>query len=317
MRDATHHPRQGDSPLTSPAKGGVRRTMTAMELRRCALSSRWVDTGTCRAWPRNCTWRSRRSRGRRAARGRARVRAAAAPSTGVELSEAGTAVFERAREGWRARGVRCGLAALRGSWRGPSRSGGLPPRPVDLPGLLAGFHAAHPRYGVLCARGARPRSSPLCGARARRHVHRSRARALDDGLAGEWMVSEELLLITPPGPARRRSTSSPACRHRLRRSSALRDTVKHTLRAAAAMPEIVFERDELVGIHELVARSLGVSMVPRSTRRGRRAAGGGDPDRASAPAHARLARAPPAASGGGVPGLRPRGHRRRAASAGR
>ena len=37
------------------------------------------------------------------------------------------------------------------------------------------------------------------------------------------------------------------------------------LRAAAAVPQVVFESDELVSVRELVARSLGVSIVPRST----------------------------------------------------
>ena len=31
------------------------------------------------------------------------------------------------------------------------------------------------------------------------------------------------------------------------------------------MPQVVFESDELVSVRELVARSLGVSIVPRST----------------------------------------------------
>ena len=50
-----------------------------------------------------------------------------------------------------------------------------------------------------------------------------------------------------------------------RRGSALRDTVDGALRAALATPEIVFETDELVSVRELVARGLGVSIVPRST----------------------------------------------------
>ena len=71
-----------------------------------------------------------------------------------------------------------------------------------------------------------------------------------------------------------------------RRGSALRDTVDRALRAAPRTPEIVFETDELVSVRELVARGLGVSIVPRSTVDGDGPPVAGDPDRARAPAHA-------------------------------
>ena len=81
------------------------------------------------------------------------------------------------------------------------------------------------------------------------------------------MLGEELLLITPPRPsgalALDELSGVPFVGYR--RGSALRDTVDRALRAAAATPEIVFESDELVSVRELVARSLGVSIVPRST----------------------------------------------------
>ena len=50
-----------------------------------------------------------------------------------------------------------------------------------------------------------------------------------------------------------------------RRGSALRDKIDEALRAAGVAPEVVFETDELVSVRELVAQSLGVSIVPRST----------------------------------------------------
>jgi len=49
------------------------------------------------------------------------------------------------------------------------------------------------------------------------------------------------------------------------RNLAARDTVDRALPAA---PDIVFETDELVSVRELVARGLGVSIVPRSTVEG-------------------------------------------------
>jgi DNA-binding transcriptional LysR family regulator len=190
-------------------------------------------------------------------------------SRGVELTEAGVVVFERAREivaG--ADAIRSDLAALRGLLEGTVALGTmLPPGPVDLPGLLASFHASHPGIAVHVREG----SAPDILAQLRRDeldvaFTGVEAEALEDGLAGERMLGEELLLITPPGHRRLsldELSGVPFVGYR--RGSALRDTVDRALRAASAAPQIVFESDELVSVRELVARSLGVSIVPRST----------------------------------------------------
>jgi DNA-binding transcriptional LysR family regulator len=187
-------------------------------------------------------------------------------SRGVELTEAGEAVFERAREivaG--ADAIRSDLAALRGLLEGTVALGTmLPPGPIDLPGLLASFHASHPGITVRVREGSAP--DILAGLRrdeldvAFTGVEPD---ALEDGLAGERMLGEELLLITPPG-------HEPLSLETLegvpfvgyRRGSALRDTIDG---AITAKPDVVFETDELVSVRELVARGLGVSIVPRST----------------------------------------------------
>jgi LysR family transcriptional regulator, transcription activator of glutamate synthase operon len=195
-------------------------------------------------------------------------------SRGVELTEAGSVVFERAREivaG--ADAIRSDLAALRGLLEGTVALGTmLPPGPIDLPGLLASFHAAHPGIGVHVREGSAPE---ILAALRRDELDVAftgvEAGALDDGLAGEQMLSEELLLVAPPGhdlgtPALADLTGVPFIGYR--RGSALRDTVDRALRAAGASPQIVFESDELVSVRELVARSLGVSIVPRSTADG-------------------------------------------------
>jgi LysR family transcriptional activator of glutamate synthase operon len=192
-------------------------------------------------------------------------------SRGVELTEAGEAVFERAREivaG--ADAIRSDLAALRGLLEGTVALGTmLPPGPVDLPGLLASFHDTHPGIGVHVREG----SAPEIIAQLRRDeldvaFTGLRPDALDEGLAGEQMLTEELLLIAPPDhdlgtPSLEQLTGVPFIGYR--RGSALRDTVDGALRAAGAAPQIVFESDELVSVRELVARSLGVAIVPRST----------------------------------------------------
>jgi LysR family transcriptional activator of glutamate synthase operon len=190
-------------------------------------------------------------------------------SRGVELTEAGTVVFERAREivaG--ADAIRSDLAKLRGLLEGTVALGTmLPPGPIDLPGLLARFHSAHPGIGVRVLEGSAPE---ILAALRRDELDVAftgvEPGALDDGLAGERMLGEELLLITPP---RRDPLTLEALDGvpfiGYRRGSALRDTVDGALRAAGAAPEIVFESDELVSVRELVARGLGVSIVPRST----------------------------------------------------
>ena len=193
---------------------------------------------------------------------------------GVELTEAGTVVFERAREVVAgADAIRSDLAALRGLLEGTVALGTmLPPGPVDLPGLLARFHEAHPGIGVHVREGSAPEIMALLR-RDELDVAFTGLPAdrLADGLAGEQMLTEELLLITPPDhdlatPATASLTdlnSVPFIGYR--RGSALRDTVDDALRAASAAPQIVFESDELVSVRELVARKLGVSIVPRST----------------------------------------------------
>jgi DNA-binding transcriptional LysR family regulator len=185
---------------------------------------------------------------------------------GVELTEAGEAVFERAREiVASADAIRSDLAALRGLLQGTVALGTmLPPGPIDLPGLFASFHDAHPGVTVRVLEGSAP--DILAGLR-RDELDVAftgiEAEALDEGLEGERMLGEELLLIAPPG-------REPLSLDELggvpfigyRRGSALRDTIDGALRST---PDIVFETDELTSVRELVARGLGVSIVPRST----------------------------------------------------
>lgn len=190
-------------------------------------------------------------------------------SRGVELTEAGEAVFARAREiVASADAIRADLADLRGLLEGTVALGTmLPPGPIDLPGLLARFHAAHPGITVRVREGS---AQEILAAVRRDELDVAftgvEPEALDEALAGERMLAEELLLITPPD---RRPLGLadldgiPFVGYR--RGSALRDTIDGALRAAATRPQIVFESDELVSVRELVARGLGVSIVPRST----------------------------------------------------
>jgi LysR family transcriptional regulator, transcription activator of glutamate synthase operon len=190
-------------------------------------------------------------------------------SRGVELTEAGEAVFERAREivaG--ADAIRSDLAALRGLLEGTVALGTmLPPGPIDLPGLLASFHETHPGITVRVREGS---ALEILAALRRDELDVAftgvEPEALEDGLAGERMLSEELLLVTPPDDrALSLEELGGVAFVGYRRGSALRDTIDGALRAAGAEPQVVVESDELVSVRELVARGLGVSIVPRST----------------------------------------------------
>ena len=195
-------------------------------------------------------------------------------SRGVELTEAGTVVLTRAREIMAgADAIRSDLAALTGLQQGTVVLGTmLPPGPVDLPRLLAGFHESHAGIVVRVREG----SAPEMLAWLQREeidvaVAGLPADALPDGLAGQQLLSEELLLIAPPQHrlARREAVSLAELAGEpfigFRRGSALRDTVDGAFRAGAIAPRIVYETDELTSVRELVAGSLGVSIVPRST----------------------------------------------------
>jgi DNA-binding transcriptional LysR family regulator len=195
-------------------------------------------------------------------------------SHGVELTEAGAVVFDRAREILGAAdAIRSDLASLRGLLTGTVALGTmLPPGPIDLPELLARFHASHAGIGVHVREGS---ASEILALLRRDELDVAitgvPADRLGDGLAGEQMLTEELLLVAPPEHRLSRRGEAPLTELSgepfigYRRGSALRDTVDDALRAAGAAPEVVFESDELVSVRELVARSLGVSIVPRST----------------------------------------------------
>ena len=195
-------------------------------------------------------------------------------SRGVELTEAGEIVFARAREVVAGADlIRSDLAALSGLAEGTVAVGTmLPPGPIDLPELLARFHASHPGIVVRVREGSAPEILALL----RREqldvgVTGLPADELGDGLAGELLATEELLVIVPPQhPLAGRERASlaelagaPFVGYR--RGSALRDTIDEALRTCGVAPDIVVETDELVSVRELVAGSLGVSIVPRST----------------------------------------------------
>ena len=193
---------------------------------------------------------------------------------GVELTEAGAVVLERAREVVTAAdAIESDLAEFSGLFEGTVALGTmLPPGPLDLPELLSRFHATYAGISVRVREGTAAEVLTLL-----RNdgldvgITGLWPDALPEGLAGHQLLTEELVVIAPQDHPLARQSNVPlaALDGQLfvgyRRGSALRETIDGALGEARAVPDVVFESDELVSVRELVARALGVSIVPRST----------------------------------------------------
>jgi DNA-binding transcriptional LysR family regulator len=187
----------------------------------------------------------------------------------VEVTEAGELVLARARRALaELDGVRADLDDFQGLARGTLRLGGVPPvGPVHLATLIAEFTRAHPGVAVTLREDA---AFMLLG--------QLRDGGLDlvmalvdadalDGLEGERLVDEELVVIAP--------LDHPLARTKRVRVERLADEALVTHGAGSAMREalvglvpsgrIVAEANELETVRELTARGLGVTLMPRST----------------------------------------------------
>lgn len=186
----------------------------------------------------------------------------------VEVTEAGEVVLARARRALaEVDAVRADVDAILGLVRGTLRLGGVPPiGPTHPAALIAEFTQAHPGVAVTVQEGV-----------AFRLLDQLRNGRLDlvialvdpDSLAeldGVRLIDEELVLITaldhPLARARRvrvdRLSGEPLVAYGA--GSALRDTL------STLVPDgrIIAEANDQVTVRELVARGLGVSLMPRS-----------------------------------------------------
>ena len=186
----------------------------------------------------------------------------------VEVTEAGEVVLARARRALaEVDAVRADVDAILGLVRGTLRLGGVPPiGPTHPAALIAEFTQAHPGVAVTVQEGV-----------AFRLLDQLRDGRLDlvialvdpDSLAeldGVRLIDEELVLITaldhPLARARRvrvdRLSGEPLVAYGA--GSALRDTL------STLVPDgrIIAEANDQVTVRELVARGLGVSLMPRS-----------------------------------------------------
>jgi DNA-binding transcriptional LysR family regulator len=186
----------------------------------------------------------------------------------VEVTEAGELVLARARRALaEVDGVRADLDALRGLVRGTLRVGGVPPvGPVHPAALIADFGRAHPGVAITVREDV---AYTLLGHLRDGGVDLVMA-LVDpdslDGFDGVRLLEEELVLIAPPGHPLAR-----AKRVRVERladealvahgaGSALRDAL------LSLVPDgrVVAEVNELETVRELVARGLGVTVMPRT-----------------------------------------------------
>ena len=186
----------------------------------------------------------------------------------VEVTEAGETVLARARRALsEVDSVRADVDAILGLTRGTLRLGGVPPIGRTHPAaLIAEFTRAHPGVAVTVHEGV-----------AFGLLDQLRAGSLDlvialvepaslDELDGERLLDEELVLITalddPLARARRIRVDDLACQPLVAygAGSALRDALD------TLVPDgrIIAEANDQVTVRELVARGLGVSLMPRS-----------------------------------------------------
>lgn len=198
----------------------------------------------------------------------------------VRLTPAGMAFLPHARAALAATDAgRAAIAELHGLVHGQLRLGTIQGVPqVDLTGLLASFHAAHPGVDITL-REEHP--EPLIE-QLYRGDHDAAILGLShpeapDGLSIDVISIEPLVLVTSPEHRfgdRRQVAVSELRRESfvmLPRASALRRHVEDACGSAGFPPRIALETSDVHLLSGLVARGLGVTIVPRSV-----AAAGGD-----------------------------------------
>jgi DNA-binding transcriptional LysR family regulator len=186
----------------------------------------------------------------------------------VEVTEAGEVVLARARRALaEVDAVRADVDAILGLVRGTLRLGGVPPIGRTHPAtLIAEFTRAHPGVAVTVHEGV---AFALLG--------QLRDGSLDlvialvdpdsvEALDGVRLLDEELVLITaldhPLARARRVRVDAVAGQPLVAygAGSALRDVLLRLVPAG----RVIAEANDQVTVRELVARGLGVSLMPRS-----------------------------------------------------
>jgi DNA-binding transcriptional LysR family regulator len=194
-------------------------------------------------------------------------------NTPIRLTPAGHAFLPHARDALNAaETARAALAQLQGVISGRVSLGTIPGIPhLDLAGLLATFHASHPRVEVTL-REEHP--VPLI-----EHLRRDDYDAAivglshpdpPDGLSIQLISVEPLVLVT--APHHRLADRTPVAVSQLRdetfvtltRGSSLRTHLEDACDAAGFPARIALETSDVHLLSDLVARGLGITIVPRS-----------------------------------------------------
>jgi DNA-binding transcriptional LysR family regulator len=191
----------------------------------------------------------------------------------VRLTPAGRALLPHAHGALEAAAAgRDAIDRLRGVVGGRVSLGTIPGIPhVDLAGLLAAFHGEHPHVEMTLRE-----EHPVALLEHLRHDEYDAAIVglstpePPDGLLGEVISAEPLVLVTAPdhglahlGPARvSQLRDEPLVT--LTRGSALRAHLEEACEAAGFAARIALETSEVNLLGQLVARGLGVTIVPRS-----------------------------------------------------
>ena len=163
------------------------------------------------------------------------------------------------------------LQALRGLRSGRVAVGAMPPMPrLDVPSLIAAFHALHPGIGVRLDEDTAANALAMLrrGELDLSFAFLSPEEAGAD-LAGVLLLEEELVVAVAHDHrlAKRRRLQPAALRDEtlvaFKSGSALRAAGDAALAAAGVAPRIAFESNELLTVRAIAALGLAVAILPR------------------------------------------------------
>lgn len=197
-------------------------------------------------------------------------------SRSVALTQAGRLLLPRARAILtEVAAAEEDVQALRGELAGRVVLGAMQSLgPLDLAGLLSDFHARHPSVDVVLREDTTLRMLRMLAADELDLAIATVDRELPAGLTARHMYQEDLVLaVAPDHPL--------ATRRRLRvaelpsdpfiyfrSGSGLRTATERALAEAGIQPRVRFETNDLPRVRSLVARGLGVAIMPRSDTEG-------------------------------------------------
>lgn len=190
----------------------------------------------------------------------------------VALTPVGEAVLPYARAALAAvEALEGAVQELTGLVRGRVRVGtiGLP-RVLDVPALLAGFHAEHPGVEIgLVEAGA----EEIIGELHRGELDLAIAAVVGElptGLASEVILRQDVVAAVREGDplARRKAVRLAELRDRpliaMRRGTGVRRLVEEACAAAGFRPRVALEGSDPVFLARLAALGLGVALIPES-----------------------------------------------------